>query len=164
MTPRWERWPSEPPLEGKIYMDAVLRPHRSLSLSAFKVMLTALIFVNGAVALIFALRGAYPVAGFLGLDVSGLWLAFWLNYRAGRVVEHVRVASERVHVASVDAKGMPRHWALNPIWARVEREGAGVLIRAGGDAMRVGAFLSPKESDSFAAALDAALYRAKRRA
>jgi uncharacterized membrane protein len=28
--------------------------------------------------------------------------------------------------------------------------------------MRLGAFLSPKECDAFAAALDAALYRAKR--
>lgn len=143
-------------------MDAVLRPHRSLSPSAFRLMLAVAIVMNAAVAAMFVARGAFPVAGFLGLDVLALWLAFRWNYRAARVEEHVRVAAGGVHVASIDARGDVRHWVLNPIWARVVREGQGVLIRAGGDQMRLGAFLSPDECADFAAALDAALYRAKR--
>jgi uncharacterized membrane protein len=51
---------------------------------------------------------------------------------------------------------------LNPVWARVLREGKGVLIRSGEAQIRLGAFLSPKECDSFAAALDVALHRARR--
>ena len=39
MTPRWERTQSPPPLEGKLYLDTTLRPHRSLSLAAFRLML-----------------------------------------------------------------------------------------------------------------------------
>ena len=162
MSPRWERTPDAPELNGALYMDAVLRPHRSLSVKAFRIMLAVVIAVNAGVALVFMSQGAAPVAAFLGLDVLALWLAFRWNYRAGRVEEYVRVAPGRVHVASVDASGAATHWVLNPVWARVVRDGKGVLIRAGADQMRVGAFLSPEECDDFAVALDAALFRAKK--
>lgn len=149
-------------MDGQLFMDAVLRPHRSLSLKAFKYMLIAVIAVNGVVAAAFVAQGAFPVAGFLGLDVLALWLAFRWNYRAAQAAEYVRIAPGKVHVAAVDKDGVATHWVLNPVWARVAREGPGVLIRDGAGQMRVGAFLSPKECESLAAALDAALWRAKR--
>jgi uncharacterized membrane protein len=161
MTPQWERAPAPPVLEGELYMDAELRPHRSLSLTAFRLMLIVVIVVNLAVATVFIANGAFPVAGFLGLDVLALWLAFRWNYRAAQIAEYVRVGGHRVHVASVDAKGKATHWVLNPVWARVLREGKGVLIRSGERQIRLGAFLSPKECESFAAALNLALHRAR---
>jgi uncharacterized membrane protein len=162
MTPHWERSPGPPEMEGALYMDAVLRPHRSLSYAAFRVMLFAMIAANVAVAVFFVAQGAFPVAGFLGLDVLALWLAFRWNYRAARREEHVRVGAHQVHVAAIDAAGEATHWVLNPVWAKVAREGAGVLVRAGNIQLRLGAFLSPKECNAFAAALDAALHRARR--
>jgi uncharacterized membrane protein len=161
MTPTWERAPGPPDYEGAPYMDAELRPHRSLSLTAFKLMLIAVIAINVAVAVFFWVQGAFPVAGFLGLDVLALWIAFRVNYRAARRVERVRVTKNQVYVLSSDAEG-ERHWVLNPVWARVLREGTGVLIRSGKGQMRLGAFLSPKECETFAAALDGAIFRAKR--
>lgn len=149
-------------MAGALFMNAVLRPHRSLSLAAFKLMLVVVIAVNVAVAAVFIAQGAFPVAGFLGLDVLALWLAFRWNYRDARREEHVRVSAGQVHVASIDADGRSQHWVLNPLWARVATDGRGVLIRAGADQMRVGHFLAPKECQSFAAALNAALYRARR--
>jgi uncharacterized membrane protein len=163
MTPRWERIAAPPSFEGAtLFMDAVLRPHRSLSLAAFRLMLIVVIAVNLVIAVVFVAQGAFPVAGFLGLDVLALWIAFRLNYRAARVEEHVRVSRDCVHVASIRADGGEAHWTLNPLWARVAREGQGVLIRVGAEQMRMGAFLPAAECDSFAAALQAALHRAKR--
>lgn len=163
MIPRWERSPGPPPMDGKpLYFDAELRPYRSLSMTAFKVMFVAVVFANAVVAAFFVAQGAFPVAGFLGLDVLALWTAFRVNYKSGRRVEYVRVAPGAVHVEAVDKDGAAAHWVLNPIWAKVMRDGPGVLVRAGDGQMRIGAFLSPKECDSFAVALDAALYRARR--
>ncbi|PZO51993.1 MAG: DUF2244 domain-containing protein [Alphaproteobacteria bacterium] len=162
MTPDWERIPSPPMMDGALYMDAVLRPHRSLSAKAFQAMFVAVIAINAVVAVFFWVQGAFPVAGFLGLDVLALYIAFRMNYRAARAEERVRVAAGKVHVASIDASGAERHWVLNPVWARVAREGTGVLIRARKMQIRLGAFLSPDECASFAQALDAALHRAKR--
>ena len=125
-------------------------------------MLIAVIAVNVLVAIFFWVQGAFPVAGFLGLDVLALWLAFRMNYRAGRAAEYVRIAPGRVHIAAVDQNGVVTHWVLNPVWARVARDGRGVLIREREGQMRLGAFLSPKECESFASALGLALSKAKR--
>lgn len=131
-------------------------------MAAFKLMLGAAIVVNLAVAIFFVAKGAFPVVGFLGLDVLALWLAFRFNYRAAQRVERVVVAKHQVYVASSDPGAPTAHWVLNPVWARVLRDGAGVVVRSGQRQMRIGAFLSPKECETFAAALDGALYRAKR--
>ncbi len=162
MPPRWERLSFPPSFDGKPYMDAVLRPHRSLSGAAFRVMLAALVAANALVAAVFWIGGAYPVAGFLGLDVLALWLAFRANYRAGRAEQRVRVARDCVYVFAVDPSGSEAHWALNPIWARVESGGDGVRVFAAGGFIQLGAFLAPSERESFAAALGAALSRARK--
>lgn len=162
MSPRWERSPDAPEFDGALYMDATLKPNRSLSMQAFRLMLLALIIANAGVGAVFLAHGAFPVAGFLGLDVVALWLAFHINYRSGKRQELVRIGANRVHVAAITPSGEATHWVLNPVWARVVREGTGVLIRAGAGQMRVGAFLSPKECDEFAKALSTAIHRAKR--
>lgn len=161
MKPTWERSPAAPLVPQPLLMDAVLRPHRSLSGAAFRLMLGIVIAANAVLAMVFAANGALPVAGFLGLDVLALWLAFRWNYKTARIEERVRIGAGQVHVESIDASGAALHWTLNPVWARVLREGRGVLIRAGASQMRLGAFLSPKECASFAAALDLALHNAK---
>lgn len=162
MTPRWERTPTPLPLEGKLYLDTVLRPHRSLSVQAFRLMLVVVIVVNLAVATVFVLRGALPVAGFLGLDVLALWLAFRINYRAARAEEHIRLTPLQMQVARRAPNGAASHFVLNPVWARVREESVGVSIWSGGGALRVGAFLPPDQRAEFARQLDLALHRAKR--
>ncbi|MEQ1617401.1 MAG: DUF2244 domain-containing protein [Terricaulis sp.] len=162
MPPRWERLNLPPSFHGKLYMDAVLRPHRSLSGAAFRVMLAVLVVVNLVVAMVFWIGGAYPVAGFLGLDVLAIWLAFRANYRAGRAEQRVCVACDHVYVLATESNGSQAHWALNPIWARVESGSDGVRIFAGGGFIQLGAFLSPSERGSFAEALATALSQARK--
>ena len=163
MTPRWERADAPPPMEdAPLFLDAVLRPHRSLSLAAFKLMLVVVIAVNVAVAAVFWSQHAYPVAGFLGLDVLALWLAFRINYRAARAEERVRVAQTQMHLERRDPAGRARHFVLNPIWAQVSQDSLGVAVRSGGASMRIGAFLSPAQRADFARTLREALFRAKR--
>lgn len=162
MAPRWERADTPPEFEATVFLDTVLRPHRSLSLAAFKLMLAIVIVINLTVSIVFMMQGAYPVAGFLGLDVLALWIAFRVNYRAAKMQERVRVAPAQMHLARSDPSGATKHWVLNPIWAQVSQERAGIAIRSGGGAMRVGAFLPPDERRQFAVALREALFRAKR--
>ncbi len=144
-------------------MDAELRPNRSLSYKAFRIMFIAVIAVNVVVAAVFVAQGAYPVAGFLGLDVLALYIAFRLNYRSGQALERVRIAPELVHVERRDPKGVSVHWGANPLWARVSADERSVLIRSGKLQLRVGGFLSPRERSEFTQALDDALWRAKNR-
>lgn len=142
-------------------MDAVLTPHRSLSELGFQRFIWVFAAMNLAVATYFWVQGAWPVMGFLGLDVFAVWLAFRLNFRAARVEECVKVSGEHLHVARRSARGAS-HWAVSPLWAKVTAEGIGVRISAGGASMNVGAFLSPDERADFARALNDALSRARR--
>lgn len=141
-------------------MDAVLTPHRSLSRLAFGLLMGVFIAMNVAVGAYFAARGAYPVLGFLGLDVVAVWLAFHLNYRAARQREHVQVAAEHLHLARISPTRTD-HWVVSPMWARAQADGAGVRIASAGRAQRVGAFLSRAEQIAFARALNEALGRAR---
>lgn len=119
------------------------------------------IAMNVAIGAYFVAQGAYPVLGFLGLDVAAVWLAFHLNYRAARRSEHVRVAAEHIHLERTSPRRTD-HWVVSPLWARVSADGLGVRIASGGGAQRVGAFLSRPEQAAFARALNEALFRARR--
>ena len=162
MTPRWERTQSPPPLEGKLYLDTTLRPHRSLSLTAFRLMLLVVIVVNAVIGAFFLARGAFPVTGFLGLDVLALWLAFKINYRAAKAEEHIVLTPLQMQVERKSPSGAVSYYVLNPVWAKAREEKLGVSVWSGGEALRVGAFLPPDERAAFARQLDLALYRAKR--
>jgi len=149
-------------LEGKVYLDTELRPYRSLSAQAFKLMLVIVIVVNIVIGGVFMMHGAAPVAGFCGLDVLALWVAFRLNYRAARMVERVRLTPLAMHVERRDPAGRAKHWVLNPVWARVQQESVGVSVWSGGQALKIGSFLPPDERAAFARTLGVALFRAKR--
>ncbi|MFZ4069095.1 MAG: DUF2244 domain-containing protein [Caulobacterales bacterium] len=162
MTPRWEKLPSPPQAPtGALFMDAVLRPNRSLSVKAFTLLIAVFVALNAAIGVMFALQGAYPVLAFLALDVVLVIVAFRINYRDGRAQERVQVAADRVHVVRRSVKGADAHWVVNPAWARVEGEDSAVRIAAGGRHLDVAAFLSPEERAAFAAALEAAIRKAR---
>ena len=61
---------------------AIITPHRSLSRPVSSLLMTLIggfSFIGG---MFFLLLGAWPVVGFLGLDVLLVYWAFRANYRA----------------------------------------------------------------------------------
>ena len=151
-----------------VIFSATLRPHRSLGRSGF-LLLMALIgglwFVTG---LYFVSLGAWPVLGFVGLDVLAIWIAFRLNYRAARAYEEVEVTRMALIVRKVNAAGRSQEIRFNPQWARLEvqvteDEGvARIFVRARAERIVIGAFLNPEDRKSFAHAFGAALAEARR--
>ena len=141
---------------------AVLTPHRSLSPTGFLFFMGAVVAVSFAAGIAFFLMGAWPVTGFFGLDALLIYLAFRLNYRAGRLYETVDLTGDTLRVTRVSATGRARSWTFNPYWARCEiaeqRGGARHLYLAShGKKLIFGSFLSPEEKADFADALSGAL-------
>jgi len=162
MSPTWVHLKSAPPpAAGPVYFDAILSPNRSLSRTAFALVLGGFALVNLVVAIGFVLAGAFPVAGFMGLDVVLLGGAFVWNYREGQAHERVVVAADRLHVARHTPAGAADHWIVNPHWVHIESAAAAVSLAAAGTSLPVAAFLSPRERDDFAVALGAAVVRAR---
>jgi uncharacterized membrane protein len=142
--------------------DAVLYPNRSLGAAGFYTLMGAIVTVSAAVGAAFMLAGAWPVSGFLGLDVLLLYLAFRWNYRQGRRAEFIRLDMSGLTVRRVDPDGRAREWRFEPYWVRVALEdrprGDGQLVLSShGDRLVIGAFLTVAERRELARALKAAL-------
>ena len=101
---------------------ARLRPHRSLGRRSFKLLLFAFLSANLFTSVPFLLFGAWPVAGFLGLDVLIFYVAFQSNFRAARAYEDVELTAFELRLAKVSAKGKRAEWRFNPAFVRLDRE------------------------------------------
>ena len=163
---------SEPPppwpetSEPRVYLDAELRPFRSLSRSGFIVLMGAIAATSFIAGVFYVAAGAWPVMGFFGLDVLLVWLAFRASYRQARLAERVRVTAERLDVTRRHPSGREQHWAFSPYWTRVEmeeppRHDSQLTLSSRGEVMAIGAFLPPKERSRFAETLRAAVAAAR---
>jgi uncharacterized membrane protein len=154
------------PLAPAIF-SATLRPHRSLPPLGLALVLGALGGSSLAIGATFLALGAWPVPGFMGLDVLAVLLAFRLSNRAGRAREEITVSRDRLMVRQISADGVASVTDWNPYWARLEIERQPVFgitrlaITSHGVTTPIGTFLGPGEREALAAALSAALAKAK---
>lgn len=154
---------AEPPL-----FSALLTPHRSLSGIGFLVLMGIIAGVGFVGGVVFFIVGAWPVIGFLGLDVALVYWAFRTNYLRAAAYEEVTVTPSELRVRKVSHRGEVAEWLLNPVWVRLDRETheeyglMRLFLVSRGRRLAVAGFLGPKEKESFAAALSAAIGEAKR--
>lgn len=154
---------AEPPL-----FSAIITPNRSLSSTGFLLVMLLVGGTSFAAGLVFYLIGAWPVVGFLGLDVLLVYWAFRANYRSAAAFEEVTVTHSELRVRRVTHHGKVSVWTLNPVWTTLDRETHeefGLLklfLVSHGRKLSIAGFLAPQEREGFAAALAAALGEAKR--
>ncbi|MDE2377282.1 DUF2244 domain-containing protein [Bradyrhizobium sp.] len=147
---------------------ALLTPHRSLNRSGFLAVMLFLSAISFVTGVIFLVIGAWPVVGFLGLDVLVIWWAFRVNFRTARASEEITVTPSELRVRRVSHRGHVTEWVLNPLWVRLEEkadEEFGIerlYLISRGRRLSVASFLGPEEKASFAKALLGALNAAKR--
>ncbi len=149
-----------PPPAGPLWLDAILRPHRSLGARGFVVLTVAVALVSALAAARFLVLGATPVAAFFLLDAVLLYGAFRLSFARARGFEVVRLAPHVLDIAQVDWRHRVRRAALNPHWVRLERAPV-VRLCERRHCIELASFLSPAERTEFAAALATALHAVK---
>jgi uncharacterized membrane protein len=158
---------SDPHREPPIF-SAVLTPHRSLSPTGFLIFMAVLGGLSFVTGMVFLLAGAWPVFGFLGLDVLLVYWAFRLNYRSAQAYEQVTVTPSELTVRKVSHHGRVMEWTLNPVWVRLHRDEheefglQSLFLESQGRRLTIAGFLPPQEKESFALALSGALAEAKR--
>jgi uncharacterized membrane protein len=147
---------------------AILTPYRSLSGAGFLAVMLAVGGISFVAGIVFLMLGAWPIFGFLGLDVLLVYWAFRANYRAAAAFEQVTVTPSELRVRKVNARGESAEWTLNPVWVRLDRdvhEEFGIerlFLVSHGRKLPIAGFLGPQEKESFAAALASAIGEAKR--
>ena len=149
-------------------LDVRIRPHRSLSVAHFRALMAIFSLVGVAASLPFVVMGAWPVAGFMGLDVLILYLAFKASFRSAQAYEDVVVTPLELLLAKVSQRGLRREFRFHPAWVRLDKrvhEEFGIQhlsLRSRGQAIEIASFLGPDDKARFASGLTAALNEARR--
>ena len=141
---------------------AVLYPNRSLGNTGFVVLMTLIVAVSGLIGAGFMLIGAWPVSGFLGLDVALLFFAFRWNHRDMRRMELVRLDRDGLSVRRILPNGDHREWHFDPAWVQIiiddpAHHGSQLKLRSHGKELIIAAFLTADERLSLAKALRSAV-------
>ena len=149
-------------------LDVTLTAHRSLSPKALRRLLLIFAALSLAVSLPFAILGAWPVAGFMGLDVLLIYAAFRANSRAAKSTERVFVSPLELRFAKVSVAGHRKEWTFHPWWTRLERESDEEFgLRklqwvSRGTVVEIASCLGPAEKEEFAGVLTRAMAQARR--
>jgi uncharacterized membrane protein len=134
-----------------------LTPHRSLTREGFIVLMAVFGFANLAAGLMFLVAGAWPVFGFMGLDVLILWWAFRQNFSDAKKAERITLLDDRVTLSRIASDGATQDIEFNRRWLRVdleydeERELFGrLLLTSHGVSHEIASFLGADERRSLA--------------
>jgi uncharacterized membrane protein len=151
-----------------IVFRALLRPYRSLASGGVVLVMVALSVMASAVGIAFWLIGAWPVAGFLGLDVALLYIAFRLNNNDAKASEEISVTRRLLTVRRTAADGRSAESGFDPYWVRLEVDRhpefgvTGLRLASHGRRLGIASFLAPAQRETFAQSLAAALAEVRR--
>ena len=142
--------------------DITSYPHRSLAGRGFGVLLAVVAGWNFLGAALCVALGAWPVAGFMGLDVLAVYVAFRMSYAQSRACERICIEGGQIIVERLDQHGRGQSWSFPAYWAHVVHDGENdVYLRSHGKSVAVGTHLSRFEREAFALMLREALLAAK---
>ena len=147
-------------------------PHRSLSPKGFGVVMGVLAGFLFLIGLGFFLAGAWPVIGFLGLELLVVWGAFKLNYRAARHRETIHTTTEELMVESRTPAGKQAQKSFPIGWLRVSlspsespmmssRDQQKIILSSHGEQAEIGKYLHPAEKAGLSRELGAMIDRAR---
>ena len=147
---------------------ALLTPHRSLNRTGFLLVMAFVSVASFAAGIACLMIGAWPVLGFLGLDLLAIYFAFKINFRRAKAYEEILVTPSELRLRRVSHRGHVMEWAFNPLWVQLDQvvhEEFGIeklYLISKGRRVALASFLGPDEKASFAKALMVALAAARR--
>ncbi len=105
---------------ANIFLDLTILPYRSLSKKGFRNLMIVVCTIFFSIGVFFWAIGAWPVFGFLGLDVLLLYYAFKINYKDGEIFENLKILNSKLIVTRFFPSGKYQTWNLQPYWTKVE--------------------------------------------
>ena len=153
--------------QAKPLFAAPLTPHRSLSPPGKRVVIALVALLALVPGVLFYAVGAWPVIGFMGLDIIGIWVALTMSMRQGKASEIVTLWPDALELKRIDPKGRETLLGFKPFDVRfvIDRDYhervTALWLRQRDDRHALGAFLSPEEKQSFAKAFGTALRKAR---
>lgn len=146
---------------------ALLTPHRSMDGQAIRWVVAFTAIMASIPGLIFFAMGAWPIVGFLGLDVLLLYWALSASLKSGKAFEEVTLWPDALDIRQVSEGGQETNHSINPFYARLRviRDSAErvttLMVVTRDRAIEIGRFLNAEDKASFASVFGAALHKAR---
>ena len=140
-----------------VHFATSLSPHRSLSAEGFRFVMLGAVAANVVIGLPLFLMGAWPVFGFMGLDVFLLWWLFKRSYLDARRSETLLLTDRELVVVRVAPDGEREEHRLDAYWLKVEATEERLVVTSRGNRAVIGRFLGPDERLRVADRLKAAI-------
>jgi uncharacterized membrane protein len=153
--------------QARPLFSAKLTPHRSLGQRGYRVVIAIVAVAATVPAITFYSLGAWPVVGFMGLDVALIAWAMWASLKDGKRYEQVTLWRDQLELKQVDGSGKETLVRFNPgiVKLVIDRDynerTTGLHLRTKDRDVVLGAFLNQDEKSSFAKAFGTALKRAR---
>jgi uncharacterized membrane protein len=146
---------------------AKLTPHRSLGRKGFRIVILLAAALATIPGIIFFSMGAWPIIGFLGLDIALFWWAMSASQRDRKRYEEVTLWPDQLEIKQVDGVGKETLSRFNPYFVKlvVDRDfnerTVALHLRTRDRDIVLGEFLNQDEKSSFAKAFGTALKRSR---
>ena len=147
---------TETPLPA-VHFATSLTPHRSLSAEGFRFVIGGAVAANLVIGLPLLIMGAWPVFGFMGLDVFLLWWLFKRSYLDARRSETLLLTDRELIVVRVAPDGEREEHRLDAYWLKIEATEERLVVVSRGNRAVIGRFLGPDERLRVADQLKAAI-------
>ena len=128
-----------------VHFATSLKPHRSLSADGFRFVMLGAVAANLVIGLPLFIMGAWPVFGFMGLDVFLLWWLFKRSYFDARRSETLLLTDRELVVVRVAPDGEREELRLDAYWLKVEASEERLIVTSRGNRAVIGRFLGPEE-------------------
>jgi uncharacterized membrane protein len=147
-------------------IDLYLRPYRSLSPTGFWIVMGIMAAWSFAGGIVFLMAGAWPVIGFVAVDVALVWWAFKASYGDRRAYERLRLCGGVFTVERSDKRGAQTQHEFQSYWLKVRLEGDSpdstrLILSSHGRHLPIAEFLGPEQRIQVAGILNEALARAR---
>ena len=153
--------------KNDVRFQAELRPNCSGSLKRSHVFIGFLLAAFIPTGIIFVFVGAWPVFGFMGVELLLLYGALRLSQRRCTIVERISLSPSALTVERTDHWGGLKTWSFPPQWLRVvvqnaDRHVSHLSLHSHGRSLTIGQFLSPDERLEVASTLERELVQFQR--
>ena len=142
-----------------IILNVVLRPNRSLTKTAFFLILIFLLIISISVGIFFYSIGAWPVIGFFGADIIIFSLIFYLHNKSLNISERIIltksemiIEKEKPFKKNLTVKFSPPNW-INVTLKKSIYNKTRLIIHSHGSARFIGDFLTKIEKINLANSL-----------
>ncbi|RYE78218.1 MAG: DUF2244 domain-containing protein [Hyphomicrobiales bacterium] len=146
---------------------ATLTPHRSLTRRGYRYVIALACIMASIPGIVFLSMGAWPIVGFLGVDILAIAWALRASMKSGKQYEVVTLWPDELEVKQVSGKGKAEITRFNPFYVKlvIDRDfnerTTGLHLRTRDADLVIGAFMNPDDKASFAKVFGTALRKAR---